>query len=242
MKRVKQSNSLKSFALIFIFPCIANAEGLLDYSSTNIQALYGSNYELGPEERTIFTLEHASGFEYGDNYAFIDYTKDSNSYYMEWTPRLSLSKISGNDIGFGPIKDIFLIAVYELPSDIPIRDGYGVGLDWHLPTFQYFKTNIFQRDDPRHAGDATLLTIAWGADYKINTVPLRLEGYCDFQGAEGESDSYINCVPRFLVDIGSFSGRSGTLFAGVEWQYWNKKFGVDGVRESVIQAQIKLIL
>src|SRR5690554_2962107 len=44
------------------------------YSSTNVQILYGQDYELGEEKRTIMTLEHASGWEYGDNFFFVDVT------------------------------------------------------------------------------------------------------------------------------------------------------------------------
>ena len=32
----------------------------LEWSSTNIQLLHGSGYQLGDSERTIFTLEHAN--------------------------------------------------------------------------------------------------------------------------------------------------------------------------------------
>ena len=41
---------------------------------------------------------------------------------------------------------------------------------------------------------------------------------------------------RFMRPAG---GRKGQFYAGVEWQYWHNKFGIDGVTESVAQAQLK---
>lgn len=224
-----------------IMPFAATADGLLKWQTTNIQFLYGEEYALGPEERTIFTLEHASGFKYGDNYFFIDYTKNQNSTYGEWTSRLSFSKTTGVDLTWGPIKDVLLAAVFELPTGIDIRDGYGIGVDWDVPGFQYVKTNIFSRDDPRFEGNAGLITLAWGANWHLGKVPVRFEGYCDFQEAEGSSESWTNCVPRLFLDVGYFAGNEGHFFAGFEYQYWDKKFGIDGVKEEVLQLDFKIV-
>lgn len=44
------------------------------------------------------------------------------------------------------------------------------------------------------------------------------------------------------MDVGHASGfAENTLWAGIEWQYWHNKFGVDGVTESVPQLQMKYV-
>ncbi len=49
-------------------------------------------------------------------------------------------------------------------------------------------------------------------------------------------------VLRFLLDVGEAIGQeSGTFYAGVEWQYWHNKFGIDGKTESVPQVQLKWV-
>lgn len=217
------------------------ADSILQWKTTNVQVLHGEDYKLGAKERTIFTLEHANGFKYGDNYFFMDYTKDQNATYGEWTPRLSLSKMTGADLSFGPIKDISLAGVIEFPSGMDIRDGYGIGIDWKVPGFQYVKTNILNRDDPRFDGRAGLVTLAWGANWHLGEVPVRFEGYCDFQEAEGSWNSWTNCAPRLFLDVGYFAGNKGHFFAGFEYQYWDKKFGVDGVKEDVLQLDFKVV-
>ncbi len=47
------------------------------------------------------TFEHASGWDYGDNFFFVDIKhiadKDGNGYYGVWHPRFNLGKLSNND-------------------------------------------------------------------------------------------------------------------------------------------------
>ena len=64
------------------------------WNAFNIQYLYGSNYELEPEQVDILTLNWANGWTYGDNFAFVDITnfvQGDNTLYGEWAPRLNLS-------------------------------------------------------------------------------------------------------------------------------------------------------
>ena len=51
------------------FPAAAQA-----WNAFNVQYLYGSNYELEPEQVDVLTLEWANGWTYGDNFAFVDIT------------------------------------------------------------------------------------------------------------------------------------------------------------------------
>lgn len=77
------------------FPAAAQA-----WNAFNVQCLYGSNYELEPEQVDVVTLEWANGWAYGDNFVFVDVTnfvQGDNTVYGEWAPRLSLSKITGKD-------------------------------------------------------------------------------------------------------------------------------------------------
>ena len=49
-----------------------------DWSSSNVQLLHGSNYELGDKQMTVLTFEHANAWGYGDTFFFLDvYNPDS---------------------------------------------------------------------------------------------------------------------------------------------------------------------
>jgi len=58
----------------------------------------------------ILTLQHASGWKYGDNFFFVDIIDDeiedgfnNNDVYLEWYANFSLGKILGRRIGCVPI-------------------------------------------------------------------------------------------------------------------------------------------
>lgn len=69
-----------------------------------------------------------------------------------------------------------------------------------------------------------------------------MEGFSDIAGAEGNGVANTLIVPRALVNLGSLAGQPGNLWAGIEWRYWDNKFGVDGVTENVVQLQLKWVL
>ena len=110
------------------------------WNAFNVQYLYGSNYELEPEQVDVLTLEWANGWAYGDNFAFVDITnfvQGDNTVYGEWAPRLSLSKITGKDFSVGPIQDVLLSGTIELGEGI---SNYLVGgaIDLAIPSFNFF--------------------------------------------------------------------------------------------------------
>ena len=95
----------------------AKAGDLIQFHTTNIQALRGNHYEVGPKKRTIITLEHASGWNIGDFYTFCDFSlkrgDSDDDLYCEFTPRLSWNKITGRDVSYGILKDVLLTAQTE---------------------------------------------------------------------------------------------------------------------------------
>lgn len=226
--------------LALVHSPLSVAQGLLDWQRTNIQLLHGNTYELGPAQRTVVTFEHADGYKYGDNYLFFDYTERTDSTYGEWRTRLSLTKITGKDLAFGPISDVLIAAQFEFPSEFKHRDAFGVGLVWDIPGFQFLGTNFLSRDDPKFDGRAILMVLNWGTTWDWGA-PIRFEGYCDFQAAETDRGSWVNCAPRLLLDVGHFSGQDGHFFVGIKYQYWSDKFGADITDEQVAQAMLKLV-
>lgn len=231
-----------AFVLLTSAPCLTFA-GSANWSTTNIQVLKGSGYELGLEDRTIVTLEHANSWKYGDNFFFIDQT-DPNGFYSEFSPRFSFSKIMGKETS----KDVFvkdvLLSFNEEFSSGGRTYLYGVGVDFNIPNFAFFKTNYYFRDEGSTSGETgQQITIAWLLPFKTGDVSWAFEGFFDYAFGfdEDVKESNIVTAPRLLVDVGSFFGSPGTLQAGVEYQIWRNKFGKDGVNEAVPQAMLKWI-
>ena len=222
------------------------AQPLLQWHSSNLQLLHGRQYEVGADERTILTFEHANGFRYGDFFLFTDVTwpeTGKTNYYGEAVLRLSLSKMTGADFSFGLVKDVFLAGSIEKARHQPINTLWGGAVDLDLPGFKFFKTHYYVRDDPDFSGTGWQVTIAWNLPFNLAGQKFLTEGFADFAGDEGRYRQNSLIVPRLLFDLGHALNRQpDRLMVGVEWQYWHNKFGIEGVTESVPQAQIKWVL
>lgn len=224
-------------------PAFANDDGPLIWHRENVQLLRGFDYELGDSERTIITLEHASQWSWGDVFIFGDFTFQDNgerNAYGEITPRLSLSRLAGegpNDEGL--LRDTVLVATVELGDQGVDRYLAGAGIDLNIPGFRFVRLHGFHRDDPERDGSTWQGTITWNRPFEIAGQNFLSEGFIDIAGAEGPGVANQLYVPRLLWDAGANAGNPGRLFLGVEWQYWENKFGVDGVTENVVQLQLK---
>lgn len=232
-------------ALVLSGSCTTLATAQEFWHSENVQLLRGEAYELGSEGRTIVTLEHASRWSTGDVFVFSDFTfadDGSIAAYGEITPRLSLGHLFDLDFGAGLIRDIYLTVNYERGEQGLERYLGGVSADLNLPGFTFFKVMALHRDDPQRHGTTEQLTLAWNRPAQLGDVQVLFEGFADIAGAEGNGVANTLVVPRALVNLGSLAGQPGNVWAGIEWQYWDNKFGVDGVTENVVQLQLKWVL
>lgn len=214
----------------------------IEKQTTNLQFLRGWDYELGPRERTIITIEHANKWKYGDFYAFADIIfpdGDSVQAYGELSPRLSLEKTTGYNPGLPFIEDLFIAGTYEKGDGNIRRYLAGVGTDISVPGFSFVKVNVYWRQDPLRSGSTYQTTLIWKRSFDLGKTSFVTEGFADFAGSEGDFSANQLIVPRFLLDVGALAGHKNRLFAGIEWQYWNNKFGVLDADESVIQFQLK---
>ncbi|HIQ52382.1 MAG TPA: hypothetical protein EYH51_03795, partial [Pseudomonas pachastrellae] len=89
---------LPTLILGLSFSAASSANELFQWHDESITYLYGGDFKVDPSKQQTLTLEHASGGNYGDLFAFIDITKyntsetnsagDGHTYYGEISPRL----------------------------------------------------------------------------------------------------------------------------------------------------------
>jgi len=226
-----------------------------DWSSTNVQLLYGTNYAddfgIDDKSKAIMTIEHANGWKYGDNFMFVDIANlesTGTSHYAEFSPRLSFGKISGKKLAFGVVSDVLAAGTVEMGDGVRAY-LLGVGFALDLPKFAFADINIYARKSYRDfaAQDTDTggqVTIDWLLPFKLGTVDFAFEGFADYAFGEkgGTAPKANNLIagPRLLVNLGSLvGGKPGSLQAGIEYQIWRNKFGIKGVDEDVAQAMIK---
>lgn len=236
----------------------AASAGAAQWSSTNIQYLYGDSYEsiffnnnTGKLDShqvsgSVVTLEHVNEWKYGDNFFFVDMTNpDRNDteiptgYYGEISPRLSFGKMTGTDLSYGIIKDFLITTTEEVGEDFH-NWLYGLAMDLNLPGVPVFQINYYVRNQ-KGADLGNQVTLVWLKPFSIGSLDFTFEGFLDYAyGVKPLKDNLLT-APRLLVDLGKLWGAPGTLQAGVEYQIWRNKYGIDGIDEDVAQAMLKWI-
>jgi nucleoside-specific outer membrane channel protein Tsx len=252
-KLMKKHRKFLRELLVFVAGCVCIQNvSASNWSSSNIQLLHGSGYELGEDERTILTFEHANAWRYGDNFFFVDVTEPSGtgtSHYAEFSPRLSLSKLTGRSFSAGVIKDVLIAGTLEMGDNLHAH-LLGIGLSLDLAKFKFLNINLYARKSYRDVVEVDTdlggqLTVNWLLPFTLKNSKWVFEGFFDYAfgengGTSPKSDSLL-AQPRLLLDIGNFWNESEHVYAGIEYQAWRNKFGVDGVDEDVVQIMLKWI-
>jgi nucleoside-specific outer membrane channel protein Tsx len=223
-----------------------------EWSTTNIQYLYGSSFDRLPGEKIVsdgamqtITIEHAGSWEYGRNFFFVDmmsgdFNNDKEQLiYGEWIPKLSLSKLSGSELSWGIVKELFLAGEINQGDDFRVYNlGAGVALE--LSGFEFFDLSLYHRKDNYNAATFQLAA-AWKSSFRLASLPLVFEGFFDYYGTDYGTE--IISHPRLLLDGSVFGESTKMLQAGVELYYyrssaapWRKE-----INEAVPQLMLKWV-
>lgn len=213
----------------------------------NIVYLYGGNWNLGRQRRDVLTLEYYRNTPWGDVFTFVDITYLATAgdgfeteYYGEISPRLSLNKLLGWDLSFGPVKEVLISNTLELGA-VPGREFYnhlhGVGFGLDVPGFKFVNVDAYLRNDPLQEGATWQVTFSWGMAGRLGGLPLTYGGFVDIAGPEGDSRFNVVSGTRLMVNLGELTeGRSGPWSVGVELAAWYNEFGINNTWELVPQV------
>ena len=230
-------------ASLVITSSLATASPLL-WQGNSLTYLYGKNFEVDPAIQQTVTLEHVSGWSFGDLFMFIDSihyngSQDASSNHSTWygevAPRLSFNKLSGQEIKFGPIIDVLLVGTYERGRD-DIKDYLlGPGFDLALPGFDYLQLNTYYRysDSPDGVRGAWQITPVWAMTLPLGASDLLIDGYLDWvvdnNGNGKQANLHVN--PQVKYDLGKALGwKVKQVYAGIEYSYWKNKYGIKNSR------------
>ncbi|MDD2838204.1 MAG: outer membrane protein OmpK [Sulfuricurvum sp.] len=211
------------------------------FSTTNIQYLYGNfegptflDTQSGPKH--TITMEHYRTWDYGDIFTFFDYvyakdglrfTGKKHDLYGEFSPRISLNKLTSLPTSSGLIKEYYLAYQYNR-SETYIANLYGIGSDLNIPGFQVFGLNFYRKI--QNIGKDTYQLS--GNYYASITEQWHFEGFTDWTTEDFLSQNQL------LFNIGSYIQiREGKLDIGTEWHYYHENNG--HTDNNVFQAMIK---
>lgn len=183
-------------------------------------------------EATYFTFENVTAHNWGGTFFFIDREQPqgdlegTDNVYGEFAPNISGSWLTGQDLSFGPVKDITLAGQYEFGGGTEANNYmYGFGLAWDVPAFRYFTTSFYYVDNSEISDDWQM-TVTWGLPFDVGAAKFLVDGYIDWSTSASDHESEFQFTPQIKLDVGNFMGNPGVLYAGIEYQYWNNKFGL----------------
>ena len=221
-----------------------------DWSVTEIQYEGGrlKNPFMNTNNYThTITLQHASGYKFGDVFFFVDFTDDSDGdpanynekdAYGELYAYFSSAKILGATYG-GILKDagIVLGVNYGADSDY-LAYLPGAYLDWNVPGFNFVRTQFTAVIDDSgpliSQGDGFQFDVSWAYPFQIGGQYFSFEGHAEYTTTQDEN--WFMTQPQLRWDAGyAFTGQKDVFFLGTEYQFWKNKLGTN-VDESAFQA------
>ena len=209
----------------------------------------------------VLQFGHASGYAYGQNFLNLDVLQsDKNDpssgadtgateFYLTYRHQLHLGKLLDKDLSFGPVKEVALTAGFDLNTKntafAPRKRLVVAGptlkfnvpagfLDLSLLTGKEWNhCGLAFCSDHEHGFDAQwILSAAWGVPFQAGPVPLKFQGFINYNSEKGKDYSGVKTEAETLlrtslmVDVGQLAaGRKNTLLVGVGYEMWLNKFG-----------------
>ena len=227
-----------------------------EWSSTELHLQYGrlevpSFAGGGSADHLIYTLQHASGWKYGDTFFFVD-VLDSHEpgfqdfdAYGEAYANLSLDKISGTPIVLGPVSDVGLIGGINWAADANVRKvAAGLRLALDLPGFAFANLDTMALIDHSEgiasAGapsedNTFLVDFNFARPFKIGEASFTIEGHIEYVGQRtnelgGKVEPWLLAQPQLQWHVNE------RIAIGIEYQLWMNKLGDASTDENTVQA------
>ncbi len=251
-------------AAVALIGLLAPAAEAADWSNTETHFQYGSlaTPYLGfvapglseDKDTLIITLQHASGWKYGDNFFFFDVLLsengingfNDNDIYGEWYPYFSFRKMTGKQRGSGAIGDIRLITGLNYASQARVLKYLpGIGISWNAGGgFNFLNTDItayidssdgVSRGGVPKEDDSWMFDVNWRWATQNNK--FSIEGHAEY--IAGRDNEFGDKVKSWILAQPQFRYYVAKNFAiGIEYQYWMNKLGDPDTDESAIQALV----
>jgi nucleoside-specific outer membrane channel protein Tsx len=234
--------------LLFVLAGVAMAGDFLQWQDNSLTYLYGEKFKLDPDTQHTITFEHVSGWAFGDVFFFVDgiywngardFKNDEYTVYGEFAPRLSAGKLLGKDLSVLFIKDFLLTSCFEFGKNSDENFLIGPAIDLDLPGFDFFQLNLYRRyNDRNKAPESFQLTPVWKTTIPLADTSIVFDGFIDW--VFGDDTRNLHICPQLKLDVGALVGmEKSKLYAGIEYDYWENKYGVRGVDQNTFSGIVK---
>jgi nucleoside-specific outer membrane channel protein Tsx len=250
----------------------------------SLSYLYGETFrkDLGYQpKKTTMTIEHFQLWEYGNVFFYYDLTepfrsdnnedaahrRQASQFFGGFAPTLSLSKVTGKEVGYGIVKDVSLRVELENGSGYGVNNFrnyfFGLQYDLAIPGFDFFTFNTVLRDNPLSAGVGYQIGTFWQMSQEWGRwTRFRFMGFLatsPWDGNQGQDRQkyikkatggavafsnhgrYLTTQPQLLWDLGyALWGKPMRWEIGTEFDYFWNRYQLAGKDEAAFQAMTKL--
>ncbi|KZN30290.1 hypothetical protein N480_04910 [Pseudoalteromonas luteoviolacea S2607] len=253
----------KKLCLTLSLALLSSTTFAADWSNTQLHINNGdfkNPFSRVESNTTVYSLQHSSGYAYGDNFFFIDYLVDDlnddyqdRDFYGEWYSTFSLSKLADMQFDNSLIKDVGIVAGFNMAGDSKVMKYLpGVKVSWNVEGFSFLSTLFTAYIDDSEGlskggapaqTNSWMIDVAWGYPFTLGNQKFEVTGHVEYI-AERESETggdvkgWLLAQPIIRWDLGhALNMAEKQLYLGVEWQYWRNKLGTD-TNESVPQIHL----
>ena len=219
----------------------------LQYGNLDVPTFAGG----GHSDHLIYTLQHASGWEYGDNFIFLDVLDARESgfqdfdLYGEWYSNFSLGKLSGRKISIGPVSDIgFLLGLNWARDSEVTKYLPGLRLSLDIEGFAFANLDIMAYIDDSNGlssggapkeDDSFLVDFNFARPFSVGAYQFSIEGHIEYAGSRDNElgdrvESWVLAQPQLRWRANDH------VSMGIEYQYWMNKLGDKATDENTVQA------
>ncbi|ANQ86671.1 hypothetical protein [Azoarcus olearius] len=213
-------------------------------------------------EKHVLQFTHASGYSVGQNFLNLDVLQSDDKdpasggdtgateFYLTYRHQVHLGKLFDQSLAFGPVKEVALTAGFDLNTKntrfAPRKRLLVVGptLKFDVPGF--LDVSLLYGREWNHCGLGSpacpkseiafdpqlMLSVAWGIPFEAGPVPLKFQGFLNYNSEKGKDYAGVSTRPETLmrtslmVDVGQMvAGKKNTFLMGVGYEYWRNKFG-----------------
>ena len=184
-------------------------------------------------------------------------TVGATEVYAVFRHDISLSRLTGKKLAFGPIKDVLATVGVDLSTKntefapgkkLPVagvtfavkvpKGFWDVSLLWdkewdHNGYGGYNNPAIYDANGGVVFHSAAMLATAWNIPFKVGNVPLSFEGFGSINSSKGPDGSGNGTKPETLLhpklmyNFGKLISEKHNWQIGVGYEYWEHKYGED---------------
>lgn len=199
------------------------------WADNSFSLLKGDDYKLAPNGRlNTLTIEHVSGHSWGGVFLFVDRhvgqaapgKAQFKETYGEFSPKFNLVQFENS-----VVKNVNAAFTYEFSSasNGVNQDNYlvGFGTDLAIPGMDFASATYYYADNENTKDDHQItLTYGWHmGDFNI-------DGYIDYSTGASDHDAQFHFNPQLTYNVGPLLKTDNKVKVGVEYSYWNNKFGI----------------